>query len=52
MDSSINTREIVLDMLMDVNRNNTFSHILLKKVLDKYNYMQEHEKAFIKRLAL
>ena len=37
-------------MLMDVTRNNTFSHILLKKVLDKYNYIEEHEKAFIKRL--
>ena len=37
-------------MLMDVNRNNTFSHILLKSVLDKYNYIEEHDKAFIKRI--
>ena len=50
LDNRINTREVVLDMLTDVTRNNTFSHILLKNVLDKYNYIEEHEKAFIKRL--
>lgn len=50
MESRINARETVLEMLLDVNRNNAFSHILLKKVLDKYNYIDEYEKAFIKRL--
>ena len=35
---------------MDVGRNNTFSHILLKNVLDKYNYLTETDKAFIKRV--
>jgi len=48
--SKINTREVVLDMLLDVLRNNTHSHILVKNVLDKYNYIDEYEKAFIKRL--
>ena len=46
----INVREVILEMLMDVNRNNTFSHILLKNVLDKYNYLEEQDKAFIKRV--
>lgn len=46
----INTRELVLDMLLEVIRNNTHSHILIKNVLDKYNYMEEQEKAFVKRL--
>ncbi len=46
----INTREIVLDMLLDVMKNQTHSHILIKNVLDKYNYIEEQEKAFIKRL--
>lgn len=39
-----------MDMLLEVVRNNTYSHILLKNVLDKYNYIEEHEKAFVKRL--
>ncbi len=46
----INVREVILEMLMDVNRNNTCSHILLKNVLDKYNYLEEQDKAFIKRV--
>ena len=50
MDNKINARELVLDMLLDVVRNNTHSHVLIKNVLDKYNYIEEQEKAFIKRL--
>ena len=50
MDSTrINAREIVMDMLLEVVRNQTHSHILIKNVLDKYNYIEEQEKAFIKR---
>lgn len=48
--SKLNTREVVLDMLLEVVRNNAHSHILIKNVLDKYNYIEEQEKAFIKRL--
>ena len=50
MSDRLNTREVILEMLLDVNRNNTFSHILLKNVLDKYNYIEEQDKAFIKRV--
>lgn len=48
--TKLNTREVVLDMLLEVVRNNAHSHILIKNVLDKYNYIEENEKAFIKRL--
>jgi len=48
--TKINARELVLDMLLEVVRENAHSHILLKNVLDKYNYIEEAEKAFIKRL--
>lgn len=50
MATEINTRELVLDMLLEVLRENTHSHILLKNVLDKNNYIPESDKAFIKRL--
>lgn len=46
----INSRELVMDMLLEVLREGTHSHILIKNVLDKYNYIQESDKAFIKRL--
>ncbi len=45
-----NTREIVLDTLLTLERGNEFSHRLVKAVLDKYDYLEEREKAFIKRL--
>lgn len=45
-----NTREIVLDTLLEIERNKVFSHQLLKAVLDKYDYLDSQEKRFIKRL--
>lgn len=47
---SQNTRAIVLDMLLEITSGKNFSHIVIKNVLDKYNYMDVKEKAFIKRL--
>ncbi len=48
--SSINTRELVLDMLMEIFSEKEYSHIMMRNVLEKYNYLEETEKAFIKRL--
>lgn len=45
-----NTREIVLDTLLSIERGEAFSHQLMKAVLDKYNYMEERDKSFMKRL--
>lgn len=45
-----NTREIVLDTLLAIERGEEFSHKLLKAVLDKYDYLEGRDKAFIKRL--
>ena len=46
-----NTREIVLDTLLEMERNKVFSHQLLKAVLDKYDYLDSQDKRFMKRLA-
>lgn len=46
-----NTREIVLDALLEVERNHVFFSQLIKDVLDKYNYLDSQDKRFIKRLA-
>ncbi|MDE6017008.1 MAG: 16S rRNA (cytosine(967)-C(5))-methyltransferase RsmB [Acetatifactor sp.] len=45
-----NTREIVLDTLLALERGEELSHRLIRAVLDKYNYLEERDKAFIKRL--
>lgn len=48
--NSINCRELVLDMLLSINRDGEFSHIVIKNVLDKYAYLDKSERSFIKRL--
>ena len=45
-----NTREIVLDVLLSLEKGEDFSHRLLKNVLDKYDYLDSRDKAFIKRV--
>ena len=45
-----NNRAIVLDMLMMVERDEVFSHHIIRDVLAKYDYLENQEKAFIKRL--
>lgn len=50
MVSTVNTREIILDILMAIEKGEGFSHKLLKDTLDKYDYMERKDKAFIKRI--
>lgn len=50
MTDSVNTREIVLDMLMEVNRDYRPSHIVLNQMLMKYQYLENQERRFISRL--
>lgn len=46
----MNTREIVLDTLLTLEKEGGYSNRLVKAVLDKYDYLQVRDKAFIKRL--
>ncbi len=46
-----NPRKIVLDILLALEREEEFSHRLIAAVLDKYDYLEGRDKAFIKRLA-
>lgn len=43
----VNQRMLVLEMLLT---ENVYSHVLVRDVLNKYNYLSQQEKAFIKRL--
>ncbi len=45
-----NTREIVLDTLLALEKEQDFSHNLIKAVLDKYDYLDKKDKAFFKRV--
>ena len=50
MADSVNTRELVLDILMAIEKGEGFSHKLLKDTLDKYDYLDRKDKAFMKRI--
>ena len=45
-----NVREIILDTLLTMERDKVLSHELIRSVLDKYDYLDIREKAFIKRV--
>lgn len=51
----INTRQLVMEMLLTVTKpvesgQSEYSHIVIREVLNKYNYLSQQEKSFIKRL--
>lgn len=48
--STINTREIVLDCLLEILEKKQYSHYVIKQVLDKYGYLDKKERSFIKRV--
>lgn len=50
MDKEKNLRVIVFDSLIECLKNGRKSHILIKDVLDKYDYLDNTDKNFIKKL--
>ena len=49
--TQINVREVVLDILLELSGQNEYSNILIAGVLDKYDYLDGKQKAFIKRVS-
>ena len=49
--TSVNVRELVLDILMEVNEKEQYSHLVIRDVLNKYQYLEKQERAFLTRLA-
>ena len=45
-----NMRELILDMLLEISEKGTYSHLVIRDVLDKYNYVESRDKAFVKRV--
>lgn len=50
MTDAINSRELVLGILLSVTKEEEYSHIALASVLDKYQYLSKQERGFITRL--
>lgn len=50
MGTGVNSREIIVDILKAVSAEEEYSHVLIRGVLEKYNYLDGKEKAFIKHV--
>ena len=50
MTNGVNTRALALDMLLAINEEGQYSHLVLRQVLDKYQYLSKQERAFLTRL--
>lgn len=48
--SKVNLRELVLEALLAVTRDQEYSHIVIRSVLDKYQYLDKQERSFFKRV--
>ncbi len=51
MTDSVNTRELILGILMEVTKEGNYSHLVLRSVLEKYQYLDKKERAFITRVS-
>ena len=47
---TVNTREIVLDMLCEICEKGAYSHIVLRQTLRKYQYLDKRDRAFMTRI--
>lgn len=45
-----NTRELAVLMLLEIAEKNKYSHLIIRDVQNKYNYMEGRDKAFLKRI--
>ena len=50
MTKPVNEREIILEVLLEITEKGQFSHIILRDVLWKYQYLEKRERAFITRV--
>lgn len=50
MTDTVNTRRLALDVLVEVTEHGAYSNQVLRAVLEKYQYMEKYERAFLTRL--
>ena len=45
-----NMRELAVDMLLEITEKDRYSHLVIREVLQKHDYLDGRDKAFLKRL--
>lgn len=51
MTKPVNIREVVLGILMEVTEEEQYIHVVLREVLEKYQYLEKRDRAFISRVS-
>lgn len=49
MTKPVNLREVALGILMEITEEEAYSHVVLREVLEKYQYLEKRDRAFISR---
>ena len=52
MTDSVNSRELVLAILLAVTKDGIYSHVAISDVLTKYQYLEKQERSFITRVSV
>ena len=50
MANGVTARELILNILLEVNRDGEYSHLAIRNTLEKYQYLPKQERAFITRI--
>ncbi len=50
MTNTVNLREIILNILLEINREEQYSHLAIRSTLEKYQYLPKQDRAFITRI--
>ena len=50
MKDKINSREIAMDILIEILENGAYSHIVLRQALNKYQFLDKQDRALISRI--
>ena len=50
MAEGISSRELALDILLEILEKGSYSHLVLRQALGKYQYLEKQERAFVSRI--
>ena len=50
MTNGINTREMILEILLQIDEEGEHSHIAIRNALSKYQFLPKQERAFVTRV--
>ncbi|HIX29191.1 MAG TPA: 16S rRNA (cytosine(967)-C(5))-methyltransferase RsmB [Candidatus Blautia stercoravium] len=50
MMNKVNLRELILEILLEISKEERHSHLVIRRTLEKYQYLEKQERAFITRV--